>query len=149
MALDFKQFAAEGEQFVKKLAMDLGFPDDRDRAARTLRAVLHALRDVITIEEGVEFMAQLPMFLKAVYTEGWSLKGQLYKIHTMEQFVEAVRRHDGNVATRDFSSDDEIEKAAVLVFMALHKYVSLGELEDIRAVLPKSLKPLFNQVLMM
>ena len=149
MALNFQQFAAEGERFLKELADGLGYPEDRNRAARVLRSVLHTLRDLITPEENVEFIAQMPMFLKAVYIEGWTLKQQEGHIRTIDQLITAVRMHHGIGSERDFEDDDAIEVAISMVIMSLRKYISLGELEDIRAVLPQRLKPILNQVLML
>lgn len=147
MVLNFHQFATEAETFIRDLAGELGYPDDRNRAARVLKSVLHTMRDIIPPEESVEFMAQLPMFLKAVYVEGWTLS-QDVSIRSQEEFMAEVRRNDGNVAARDFADEDDVSRSVSVVFMMLHRYVSLGEMEDIRAVLPKKLKPLLNDVLM-
>ncbi|HLF64737.1 MAG TPA: DUF2267 domain-containing protein [Saprospiraceae bacterium] len=148
MGLNFKQFAADGERFVKELATELGYPADYNRTARVMRSVFHTVRDILSPEESVELLAQLPMFLKAVYVEGWSLKPKKDRIRSVSQFITAVRLHDRTASERDFASDEEVELAVVVIFNVLHKYVSLGEMEDIRAVLPKEIKPLLNQILM-
>jgi uncharacterized protein (DUF2267 family) len=147
MILNFNKYASEGEAFLKELAVELGYPDDRNRAARVLRSIIHTLRDIITPEENVAFLAQLPMFLKAVYVEGWTLK-PAGRIRNIEQLIDAIRGNDTNTAGRDFSDDEEVEKSVSVIFKVLRRYVSLGEMEDIRAVLPKGLKPLLNDVLM-
>jgi uncharacterized protein (DUF2267 family) len=149
MALNFDQFANEGNKFIKDFAHELSYPEDRPRASRVLRSLLHSLRDLLTTEENVELIAQLPMFLKAVHVEGWTLKGAKDKpIRTMDDFVAAVRQHDGRTSDHDFDNDDEVERAAALLFLVLRRYVSLGEMEHIRAVLPKRLKPMLDQVLL-
>ena len=66
----------------------------------------------------------------------------------MDAFIERVKKHDRSGVWHDFETNEEVERAAVTLFIALHKYISLGEMEDIKAVLPKELKPLLNTVLM-
>jgi len=149
MTLNFKKFAAEGDKFLKYFSKELSYPEDRNRTARVLRSLLHTLRDMITPEENVELLPQLPMFMKAVYVEGWTLKSaQPARIRTMDQFIKAVRMKAGRTANTDFESDDQVETAMSVLFMTLRRYVSLGEMEDIKAVLPKQLKPMLDQVLM-
>ena len=60
MLLNFRKFADTAEAFLKDLADRLGTPDDRDRAARIFRNVIHLLRDQITTQESVHLIAQLP-----------------------------------------------------------------------------------------
>lgn len=149
MALNFDQFAGEGNKFLKDFAQELGYPDDRPRAARVLRSLLHTLRDLMTPEENVELLSQFPMFLKAAYVDGWSLRGSKKpRIRTMDDFIKEVRRRDGSASEHDFETDNDVDKAATVLFLVLRRYVSLGELEDIKAVLPKQLKPMLDQVLM-
>ena len=59
----------------------------------------------------------------------------------MEDFIEMVKEQDGVAAINDFGYEDDLaEKYLQLTFMFLRKYVSLGELEDVRDSLPKDLK---------
>lgn len=141
MALNFNQYATEGNTFLKDYTMQMGLEDDRDRAGRILTATLHALRDIIPIQESLQFIAQLPMFLKAVYVNGWNIKQNKPKVKRMTEFLELVRIHDGPSADYDFKKSDEVAQEYVdTTFTYLRKYVSLGEMEDIRDGLPKDLK---------
>lgn len=45
--------------------------DDAPIAYHGLRAVLHALRDRLTIHEAADFASQLPMLLRGMFYEGW------------------------------------------------------------------------------
>ncbi len=148
MAPDFNKFAADGNRFLKELARELGYPEDTAKAGRVLRSTLHALRRVLTLEESIQLLAQLPMFLKAVYVESWTSKKKPKKIKHLADFYNEIRKIDKQTAQYDFHKEEDMDKALKVVFMALHKYVSRGELEDIRAVLPKDLKPMINNVLM-
>lgn len=149
MALNFNQYANEGHTFIKAYAKHMGFGNDLDRAGRILTATLHGLRDIIPFAESLQLMAQFPMFLKAVYVNGWSSRRKVSRIKHMEGFIELVRQHDGVAAVNDFGYEDDLaEKYIQLTFTFLRKNVSLGELEDVRDSLPKDLKHMIYSNLM-
>ena len=149
MALNFNQYAAEGNRFMKEYTKQMGFGKDTDKAGRILSSILHALREIIPVEESLQFIAQLPMFIKAVYVNGWSIKKKKQKIKHMADFIDLVRKYDGPAAINDFEYSDEVaEKYIDVTFIYLRKYVSLGEMEDIRDSLPKDLKSMIYSNLM-
>ena len=147
MALNFNQYATEGNTFLKEYAKELGVIDDPERAGRILSAILHGLRSIISIEESLQFIAQLPMFLKAVYVNGWTIKAKKNKVKDMEGFINLIKSFDGKTSLYDFETDDIAEDYIYSTFLILRKYVSSGEMEDIRDELPKKLKGLiFNHI---
>ncbi len=148
MALNFNQYATEGNTFLKDYSKQLGLGNDRDKAGRILTSTLHALRDIIPTEESLQFIAQLPMFLKAVYVNGWNIKQKKPKIKKMAEFLDLVRTHDGPAAVNDFEYSDEVAQQYVdTTFTYLRKYVSTGEMDDIRDGLPKDLKTMISSSL--
>ena len=149
MALNFNKFAAEGNHFIKETAKHLGYPDDTERTGRVVVSILHALRNHLSPEESVQLIAQLPMSLKAVYVINWKLHEKKKKVSHFEDFIDEIRAIHGTVAVRDFPKDDDVETAISVVFMMLRKYLSLGELEDIKALLPKEIKSILNSALML
>jgi len=138
MALNFNQFAAEANTFLKAYTKKLKLTDT-EKAGRILSSVLHGLRDVISIEESFNLIAQFPMFLKAVYVNGWTTHKKK-KIKSMTEFIDLVRKYDGVTSIHDFESDEKAENYIFATFVQLRQYISLGELEDIRTELPKDLK---------
>lgn len=139
MALNFNQFAAEGNEFLKEYAKQLNLGKDTKQAGRILSSILHAFREVISIEESLQLISQFPMFLKAVYVNGWT-KHKTKKIKTMEEFIDLVRKYNGLTSIHDFGSDELAENYINTTFILLRRYISLGEMEDLRAELPKELK---------
>ena len=139
MALNFTQFAKEANSFLKNYTKEMNLGDNTDKAGRILSSILHALRDVITTEESLNLISQFPMFLKAVYVNGWTIQKK-EKIKTMTEFIDLVRKYDGVTSVHDFESDELAENYIDTTFILLRKYISLGELEDIRTSLPKNLK---------
>ena len=149
MALNFNQYATEGNTFLKDYTKEMNLGNDRDKAGRILTSILHALRDIIPPEESLQFIAQLPMFLKAVYVNGWNIKKKKPRVKKMAEFLDLVRAHNGPSAVNDFEYSDEVaERYVDSTFIFLRKYVSLGELEDIRDSLPKDLKNMIYSNLM-
>jgi uncharacterized protein (DUF2267 family) len=149
MALNFNQYATEGNTFLNDYAKQLSLGDDTEKAGRIFTSIMHALRTIIPVEESLQFMAQLPMFLKAAYVNGWTIKKKKPKIKRMEEFIALVRQFDGPAAINDFGYEDElVEKYIDVTFILLRKYISLGEMEDIRDGLPKDLKSMIYSNLM-
>ena len=144
MALNFNHFASEANAFIKKYAKELNLETDTDKAGRILSSILHGLREIISTEESLQLLAQLPMFLKAVYVNGWSSHKKT-KVKNKTQFIDLIREFNGVTAWHDFETDKEAENYINKTFLLLRDYVSLGELEDIRTELPKDLKSMIFQ----
>ena len=141
MALNFNKYAAEGNTFLKDYAKEMNMENDTDKAGRIFTAIMHALRDIIPMEESLQFISQLPMFVKAIYVNGWAVKKNKPKIKKMEDFLDLVRSHDYPAATNDFEYNNDVaERYVDTTFIYLRKYISLGEMEDLRDNLPKDLK---------
>ena len=138
MAINFNQFAIEANSFLLEYAKKLKI-EDRDKAARVLSSILHGLREIISTEESLQLIAQLPMFLKAVYVNGWSSRKKK-KIKKTIEFIDLVNRLNGVTSINDFESDEVTLKYIHTTFLVLRKYISFGELEDIRTELPRDLK---------
>ncbi|WP_339754375.1 DUF2267 domain-containing protein [uncultured Winogradskyella sp.] len=147
MALNFNKFATEANTFLKEYSKALNLSDDTDKAGRILSSILHGLRDVVSTQESLQLIAQFPMFLKAVYVNGWTLHKKA-KIKNMTEFIDVVRAYDGVTSINDFESDDIATNYIDTTFIVLRKYISLGELEDLRSELPKELKSMIYQNIM-
>jgi uncharacterized protein (DUF2267 family) len=147
MALNFNQFAKEGNAFLKDFAKKINMPNDTDKAGRILSSILHGLREVITTEESLQLISQFPMFLKAVYVNKWTTRKKV-RVKSMTDFIDLIRELNGVTSLNDFESEEVAENYIHATFMMLRKYVSLGELEDIRTVLPKELKSIVYQNVM-
>src|ERR671925_1540833 len=83
---------------------------DRQRAYDVLRAVLHSLRDRLTVDQAVHLGAQLPMLIRGIYYEGWRPSFEVCKLHR-DEFFECVLAHFTRTALED--SDPELTIRAV------------------------------------
>jgi uncharacterized protein (DUF2267 family) len=122
--------------WINELRQVLGW-QERQKAYLALRAVLHALRDRLTVEEVAQLGAQLPMLIRGFYYEGWDPTGKPEKIRQREQFLAQIGRQ--------FRGDDRVdpEQVARAVFTALSKRVSEGEIKDVKQVLPAEIRDLW------
>ena len=107
------------------------------KAYLALRTVLHALRDRLTIEEAVQLGAQLPMLVRGLYYEGWTLKGKPHKERHKEDFLAHIKDA--------FKEDVTVrpESIARAVFKVLARRTSQGEIDDVKHLLPKALRDLW------
>ena len=131
----FDTTAQKTNIWLKDLMENTGW--DRRRAYQALRAVLHALRDRLTVEEAAEFGAQMPMLIRGIYFEGWSPTGKPVKERHREEFLARIREQ--------FRGDDDIdpEKIAHAVFTLLAKRISGGEIKDVKHILPREIRDLW------
>jgi uncharacterized protein (DUF2267 family) len=111
---------------------------DRHKAYLALRVTLHALRDRLTVEEGAQLGAQLPMLIRGFYYEGWDPTGKPLKVRHKEEFLARVEEQ--------FSGDDQVdaEQVARAVFTLLSNRITEGEIEDVKHVLPAELRELWT-----
>jgi len=145
-ALNFEKYASKGNMLINEIAVEMVQTpaEGRNKAARSLRAVLHVLRQLIPLEESLQLLAQLPMCLKAVYVDGWKPLEPPRRVKHLDEFATMVYAEDGRAAASDFQSEEEVLEAVKAVFTVLKKHVTPGEIEDIRGSLPKELKSLLD-----
>ncbi len=107
------------------------------RAYHALRAVLHALRDRLTIDEAADLGAQLPLLIRGLYYEGWDPSRTPVKERHRETFLRHI--------AAAFPHDPEVypEGIAWAVFKVLERHVSSGEIKDVLHVLPKEIRSLW------
>jgi uncharacterized protein (DUF2267 family) len=107
------------------------------RAYHALRAVLHALRDRLPVEQVAALAAQLPMLVRGFYYEGWHPHGKPVKERHKEEFLAHIA-----AAFRD-DPDVDPEQVTRAVFRVLAKHVSAGEVESVKNCLPGELRSLW------
>jgi uncharacterized protein (DUF2267 family) len=56
----------------------------KNSAYQALRGTLHALRDRLPKEEAVQLAAQLPLLIKGMYYDGWTLRDKPEKFEKEE-----------------------------------------------------------------
>lgn len=125
--------------WLNDLMQELG-TDDRHQAYVALRAVLHALRDRLTVDEAAQLGAQLPMLIRGFYYEGWDPSDKPLKERRKGLFLAHVR----DVLSRSGGAGrlDPLQ-ATRAVFAVLARRVSAGEIEDVKGMLPAEVRALW------
>jgi uncharacterized protein (DUF2267 family) len=123
--------------WLKDLSESMGW-SDRHKAYYALRAVLHVLRDHLTIDEVVTLGAQLPLLVRGFYYEGWHPADKPLKDRHKAGFLARV--------TEQFRADPEVESESVTraVFAVLTRHLTAGEVEGIKRALPHEIRTLWD-----
>jgi uncharacterized protein (DUF2267 family) len=128
------------EEWLSDIMNLLDWPDQR-RAYKALRAVLHTLRDRLTIEEATDLSAQLPMLVRGLFFEGWKPTLKPERIRKVEDFVARVNGHFSKLELEDLFDAEDITRSVLHV---LSRHVSAGEIRDVIANLPEPLRQLWD-----
>jgi uncharacterized protein (DUF2267 family) len=123
--------------WLNDIMTELACEGDRQAAYVALRSVLHALRDHLTIEEATDLGAQLPLLIRGIYYEGWTLSGKPTKERTKEAFLAHIRHAFTDNETVN------VENVARAVFRVLTAHVGAGEMAHVKRLLPAALRSLW------
>jgi uncharacterized protein (DUF2267 family) len=123
--------------WLKQVMNELG-TDDRHRAYAALKAVLHTLRDRLTVEEAVDLSAQLPILIRGIYFEGWTPSGKPIK-YSKQEFVGTVDGYFVNVS--GINAGDIIRA----VFKVLQDSIPEGEIRHIIDTMPEEFGEFWTQ----
>jgi uncharacterized protein (DUF2267 family) len=109
---------------------------DRQRAYRALRAVLHALRDRLAVNDASHLAAQLPMLVRGFYYEGYHPAGKPVDDRKKSEFLAHVKA--------EFSDEGfDTEVVVRAVFNVLAKHITPGEVDKVKQSLPEDIRSLW------
>jgi uncharacterized protein (DUF2267 family) len=140
----FNRYATQGNYFLNHLSSELNLAENKPRALRILRAVLHAIRNRISVEESTHFLSQLPMALKSIYVDSWDIGNKSSRARTRHDFMDEVYQLAGGKEGA-FKRKEDVERYVRAVLDTLSEYISKGEMADVAATLPPQLRPYFEQ----
>ncbi|HXW59019.1 MAG TPA: DUF2267 domain-containing protein [Solirubrobacteraceae bacterium] len=123
--------------WLKEIAEELG-QEDRANAYRALRAVLHSLRDRLSVDVAAKLAAQLPTLIRGIYYEDWDPSRTPLPIRDVQTFLEHVAE------VGQMAGETEASLAVSAVTQVLWSHVSAGEHEGVLAVLPDNLRVLVS-----
>jgi uncharacterized protein (DUF2267 family) len=123
------------ETLLNEMALEL----DGDKAAAygALRGVLHALRTWLSVDEGAQLSAQLPLLVRGIFYEGWDPGEQADHRRDPDEFLDRVAA--GTRMTRQ-----EAFRACHVTGRALRKHVSVGEWDDVLHTLAEPVRNLLD-----
>jgi uncharacterized protein (DUF2267 family) len=129
----FKTTEDKTNRLLHQIEEAYGWPKERrNQSYAALRAVLHALRDRLPVEEAAQLGAQLPMLVRGIYYAEWDPSKVPMKLNR-EQFLQRIR------AEFPYEIEGDVERLERTVLQALRSYITDGEWDDIKALMPKQL----------
>jgi uncharacterized protein (DUF2267 family) len=124
--------------WLHEICEDLRTPDERI-AYHALRAVLHAIRDRLSVEDAAALGAQLPLLVRGIYYEGWHPHGKPLRLRKADEFLQLLA---ANLAD-DSEIDLEPRRALEAVFGTLQAHADAGEIDKLFHALPPDIQSLF------
>jgi uncharacterized protein (DUF2267 family) len=137
-SMNFERYAAEANHFINEVAAELG-TDNRSKAARITRAVMHALRDRLIPDEAVQFSQGLPMALKSVYFDQYDISKTPVKIRNQNDFLNYIRSKNRLSEMEDFPDQDAVAEGLRAVFAVLEEHLDFGQVNKIKRLLPATI----------
>jgi uncharacterized protein (DUF2267 family) len=123
--------------WINDLAEELA-TEDRHHAYRVLRAFLHALRDHLPVDEAAALAAQLPIFVRGVFYEGWDPSRTPEHARDLDSFLQRIATDAG------LAGETEASFAASAASRVLRRHVSAGEGDSVLHALPHHLRELLG-----
>jgi uncharacterized protein (DUF2267 family) len=139
MSLNFDSYQNEANVWLKKVAECTGIAD-RGRAGRVFRAVLHALRDRLPVNEAAHLGAQLPILWKGVYYDGFKPNREPVRIRHEQDWLQFISEKDPLAGSGDFPSPEDAKLVFEGVMKALRELVSPGQFKQVEQALHHGIK---------
>jgi uncharacterized protein (DUF2267 family) len=118
--------------WLDELMEELG--PDRQVAWHVLGAVLHPLRDRVTIDLAAHLGAQLPLLVRGLYYDQWHPAGQPRRLRTLEEFLQQVSQ--GLAGIRPVNARDAVQA----VFRTLSRHVDPGQIGKLVDAMPQEIR---------
>ncbi len=122
--------------WLNDLMQRLGWQDKR-RAYVALRAVLHALRDRLSVDDASHLAAQLPMLIRGFYYEGYHPANKPMAERKKSEFL----AHVASECADENRNEGQVTRA---VLQVIAKHITPGEVAKIKGVLPADIRALWE-----
>lgn len=134
MLPNFEHHTHEANKLLYLVGRELG-TNHPDQAARIFRAVLHALRDRLPVEEAAHFAAQLPIIWKGIYYDQYDPTQVPVRVRHAQDWLDFIRSKNPRAQEADFPTDEAIADAFTQVMHALRQYMSPPLIDKIEHML--------------
>ncbi|NLG18857.1 MAG: DUF2267 domain-containing protein [Fibrobacter sp.] len=131
----FDTTVQKADIWLKDIMIELN-TDSRRIAYMSLRSVLLALRNRLTINEAADLGSQLPLLIRGVYYDEWNPSRNPVKDRHLDEFLAHIQEH--------YKGETDIRKMTKSVFKVLRKKITEGEIKDVKGMMPDELKELWT-----
>jgi uncharacterized protein (DUF2267 family) len=123
--------------WINDLADELETADNHE-AYRGLRAFLHALRDHLPVDQAAQLAAQLPIFIRGVFYEGWDPSRTPEHSRDRDGFLMRI------AGEARLAGATQASFAASAAGRELRRHISEGEAAKVLHALPKHLREVLD-----
>jgi uncharacterized protein (DUF2267 family) len=109
MIREFERYVEKGQAFVQAFAAAIGEENLR-KASEVLERVFAAMRQHLPFHESVNVMECLPMAIRGLYMNGWTLSGGSQRLTTTDSFIREIAQVDDHEAEAEAV---DVAKAAI------------------------------------
>ncbi len=111
--------------------------DNKQRAYRLLRQVLHVIRDHLSVDEAAQVGAQLPVLIRGIFYEGWNPSRVPVIERSLDGFIARVQRA--------FETDPlgDAPEAIQSVIEVMQTHMEGGEMAQVKQTFSKEIQTLF------
>ncbi len=124
------------QEWIDDITQRLGW-HDCEKAFSALVGTMHALRDVLPMEEAVYLGAHFPSLLRGLYYEGWHPVKRPNSLKSRTAFLDRIHE----AVHRDPGVDADQVAHAVLTLLTAR--LPADEIEDAKAATPKLIRSLW------
>lgn len=133
----FDRTIHDTNRWLKEISNELGHPD-RQMAYHALRGVLFTMRDRLTPEEAADFASQLPVLIRGIFYEGYRPANKPETFRDRNEWLQRVSTELGKVGGQN------PENATRAVFRVINRHVTIGEVDDVRQMLPSTIRDMWQ-----
>jgi len=133
----FERSADKTSRWTEDTASALG-TDEMHQAYTTLNAVLHSLRDGLTVQAAAHLAAELPDRLRCAFYEHWVPSRVPVEYHDREEFLRRV------ASEAELAGPTEASYAIAAVMTVLTHHISATELDEVMDAVPGQVRCLFE-----
>jgi uncharacterized protein (DUF2267 family) len=125
-------------EWIDDIQHELGW-QSKDKTYQATKAVLQTIRDRLQVNEVIHLSANLPLVMKGMLMDGYTLKGKPERIRDLESFLVTVQANYNSNMSDIINTED----ATVTVLNVLNDHMGGGELAKVALNMPKSIQRLF------
>jgi uncharacterized protein (DUF2267 family) len=123
--------------WINDLAEELA-TEDPHQAYRVLRTFLQTLRDHLSVDEGAQLSAQLPIFIRGIFYESWDPGHVVEHSRDVDSFLVRITTEAG------LAGETEASFAVAAAGRVLQRHISPGEATSVLHALPRRLRQLLD-----
>src|SRR6187551_3866232 len=105
--------------------------DSSQETVKRVAAVLHALRQTLTLEQANELLNQLPDFLKVAFAANWEQNEPMGEVSHLDELVGLVMERDVRFRKGLFKNEVQTLTVIVLTLKSLQRLVDIENFEGL------------------